>query len=173
MSEGCSEDVQCHALSLLSLATKHSVMAASEFNQLGGVKLIQQVLRTPEAAVGKKIADVSLGSVCSFPYFNTPYFNVPMFQYSRVSVFPHFHTPILPNRCSSHGVQVWTGKRSKTSLYWDTSCWTGASGTKPLGASGRSYYGNWSSCSPLIVVPSTSSASVRHRLSSRYCSQAR
>ena len=34
-------------------------MAYMEFEQNGGMKLIQQVLRTPQAAVGQKILEVS------------------------------------------------------------------------------------------------------------------
>ena len=59
VSEGCSEDVQCHVLSLLREVTFHSIMATMEFEQIGGMKLIQQVLQKPQAAVGEKILDVS------------------------------------------------------------------------------------------------------------------
>ena len=58
MSEGFSEEVQWHALSLLLLATQHSLLAQLEFEQLEGIGLVQQVLRSPQAAVGKKIAEV-------------------------------------------------------------------------------------------------------------------
>ena len=58
VGEGCSEDVQMSVLSLLHLATEHSVMAAIEFEQQGGMVLIQQVMRTPQAAVGDKIMNV-------------------------------------------------------------------------------------------------------------------
>jgi hypothetical protein len=34
-------------------------MATMEFEQIGGMKLIQQVLQKPQAAVGQKILDVS------------------------------------------------------------------------------------------------------------------
>ena len=59
MSEGFSEEVQWHALSLLRLATQHSLQAQLEFEALEGIGLVQQVLRTPQAAVGRRIADVS------------------------------------------------------------------------------------------------------------------
>ena len=59
MSEGFSEDVQWHALSLLQLAAQHSLLAELEFEALEGVGLVQQVLRSPQAAVGRRIAEVS------------------------------------------------------------------------------------------------------------------
>ena len=52
VSEKCSEEIQCCCLSLLHLATEHSITAYLEFQQHGGMALIQQVLRTPQAAVG-------------------------------------------------------------------------------------------------------------------------
>lgn len=58
VSERCSEEVQMQVLSLLHLATEHSVMTAVEFEQQGGMLLIQRVLRTPQAAVGEKIMKV-------------------------------------------------------------------------------------------------------------------
>ena len=58
VSEGCHEDVQVRVLSLLHLATEHSVVAAVEFEQQGGMLLIQQVMRTPQAVVGEKIMKV-------------------------------------------------------------------------------------------------------------------
>ena len=51
--------MQQKALSLLQMATQHSLLAAIEFDQLGGMYLLQQVLRTPKAAVGKRVLDVS------------------------------------------------------------------------------------------------------------------
>ena len=53
VSEKCSEEIQCCCLSLLHLATEHSITAYLEFQQHGGMALIQQVLRTPQAAVGE------------------------------------------------------------------------------------------------------------------------
>jgi len=61
VSEDFSEEVQWHALSLLLLATQHSLLAQLEFEQLEGIGLVQQVLRSPQAAVGKKIAEVWRG----------------------------------------------------------------------------------------------------------------
>ena len=58
VSEGFSEDTQWHSLSLLQLATSHSLLAQLEFCQLKGIGLVQQVLRSPQAAVGNKIAEV-------------------------------------------------------------------------------------------------------------------
>ena len=58
VSEGYSEDIQWHALSILRLATQHSLLARLEFQALEGIGLIQQVLRSPKAAVGKEIAKV-------------------------------------------------------------------------------------------------------------------
>ncbi len=69
MSEGCHEDVQVRVLSLLHLATEHSVVAAVEFEQQGGMLLIQQVMRTPQAVVGEKIMKV-YNYVCSDFYWN-------------------------------------------------------------------------------------------------------
>ena len=62
VSEGFSEDVQWHAVSLLRLTTQHSLLAQLEFKALEGIGLVQQVLRSPEAAVGKKIAEVRSSS---------------------------------------------------------------------------------------------------------------
>ena len=59
--EGFSEETQCYALSLLLLATQHSLLAELEFEQQEGVGLIQQVLRSPQAAVGRRIAEVRRG----------------------------------------------------------------------------------------------------------------
>ena len=59
VSEGFSEEVQWHALSLLRLAAQHSLQAQLEFEALEGIGLVQQVMRTPQAAVGRRIADVS------------------------------------------------------------------------------------------------------------------
>ena len=56
--EGFSEEVQWHALSLLRLATHHSLLAQLELQALGGIGLVQQVLRSPRAAVSKRIAEV-------------------------------------------------------------------------------------------------------------------
>ena len=36
----------------------------AEFEEIGGIELVQQVLRTPQAAVGYKIADVCPYPVC-------------------------------------------------------------------------------------------------------------
>ncbi len=60
MSEGCSEEVQVRMLTLLHLATEHSVMTGVEFEQQGGMLLIQRVMRTPQAAVGEKVMKVYL-----------------------------------------------------------------------------------------------------------------
>ena len=56
--EGFSEEVQWHALSLLRLATQHSLLAQLEFKALDGIGLVQQVLRSPRAAVSNRIAEV-------------------------------------------------------------------------------------------------------------------
>lgn len=53
VSEECSEQIQCCCLSLLHLATEHSITAYLEFEQHGGMALVQQVLRTPQASVGE------------------------------------------------------------------------------------------------------------------------
>ena len=58
VSEGFSEEVQWHALSLLRLATQHSLLSQLEFQAMEGIGLVQQVLRSPKASVGKKIAQV-------------------------------------------------------------------------------------------------------------------
>ena len=39
-------------------------MAAIEFEQQGGMSLIQQVMRTPQAAVGEKIMNVCFIPLC-------------------------------------------------------------------------------------------------------------
>ena len=64
VNEGCSEEVQCHAISLIYLATEHCIMAAIEFEQLGGMALIQQVLRTSQAAIGIKVLEVFMNWCC-------------------------------------------------------------------------------------------------------------
>lgn len=58
VSEECCEDIQCCCLSLLHLATEHSITAYLEFQQHGGMALIQQVLRTPQASVGEQTLKV-------------------------------------------------------------------------------------------------------------------
>ena len=58
VSEECSEEIQCCCLSLLHLATEHSITAYLEFEQHGGMALIQQVLRTPQASVGEQTLKV-------------------------------------------------------------------------------------------------------------------
>ena len=54
----CSEDSQANCLQLLMLMMKRLPHTRAEFHEIGGVELVQQVLRTPLAAVGYKIADV-------------------------------------------------------------------------------------------------------------------
>ena len=88
VSEGCSEQVQFHAISVLCLATQRSLLASLEFEQLGGMRLIQQVLRTPQAARGKKIAEVCLEWL-SVVFFHFP----PSFPYS-IFPFPWLHSLI-------------------------------------------------------------------------------
>lgn len=65
VSEKCSDQAQYAAISLIRLAVNHSPYAKLEFQQLGGVKLLQQVLRTSKAALTKPIADVSTFT-CSY-----------------------------------------------------------------------------------------------------------
>lgn len=65
VSEECSEEIQCCCLSLLHLATEHSITAYLEFQQHGGMALIQQVLRTPQAAVGELTLKVCMGKGAS------------------------------------------------------------------------------------------------------------
>ena len=55
---GCSEECQASCLQLLLMVMKRLPHVRAEFDEIGGVELIQQVLRTPQAAVGYKIADV-------------------------------------------------------------------------------------------------------------------
>jgi len=55
---GCSEECQASCLQLLLMVMKRLPHVKAEFDEIGGVELIQQVLRTPQAAVGYKIADV-------------------------------------------------------------------------------------------------------------------
>lgn len=55
----CSEESQAGCLRLLLLMMKRLPHTRTEFEEIGGVELVQQVLRTPQAAVGYKIADVS------------------------------------------------------------------------------------------------------------------
>ena len=61
---GCSEDCQASCLQLLLMVMKRLPHVRAEFDEIGGVELIQQVLRTPQAAVGYKIADVCSLCVC-------------------------------------------------------------------------------------------------------------
>jgi len=61
---GCSEDCQASCLQLLLMVMKRLPHVRAEFDEIGGVELIQQVLRTPQAAVGYKIADVC--SLCVY-----------------------------------------------------------------------------------------------------------
>ena len=76
VSEGCSEDVQCHVLSLLHEVTSHSIMATMEFEQIGGMQLIQQVLQKPQAAVGEKILDVSTTIQSTLSFNIPPIYNI-------------------------------------------------------------------------------------------------
>lgn len=46
-------------LRLLMLIMKRLPHSRVEFDEIGGIELVQQVLRTAQAAVGYKIADVS------------------------------------------------------------------------------------------------------------------
>lgn len=61
---GCSEEAQFSALSVISLAVRHSPYAKLEFQQMGGVRLIQQVMRTSKAALTLDIAGVFLDWSC-------------------------------------------------------------------------------------------------------------
>lgn len=56
----CSEDCQANCLRLLMLMMTRLPYTRAEFEEIGGVELVQQVLRTPQAAVGYKIADVCM-----------------------------------------------------------------------------------------------------------------
>ena len=62
MEVNCSEECQASCLHLLTLMMRRLPHTRAEFEEIGGVELVQQVLRTPQAAVGYKIADVC--SVC-------------------------------------------------------------------------------------------------------------
>lgn len=68
VGEGCSEQVQYQTISVLHLATQRSLLACVEFEQLGGVRLLQQVLRTPLAARGERIAEVCMNSSQLLPF---------------------------------------------------------------------------------------------------------
>ena len=59
VSENCSDVAQFNTLSLIQLTVHHSPQARLEFQQLGGITLIQQVLRTSKAALTSNIAKVS------------------------------------------------------------------------------------------------------------------
>ena len=60
MSEGCSESAQCSAISVIYQTMKHSPHTRMEFRQLGGVRLLQQVLRSDQASLTRDIAGVSV-----------------------------------------------------------------------------------------------------------------
>ena len=85
VSEGCSADVQCCCLSLLHLATEHSMMAGLEFRKHGGMALLQQVMRTPQAAITEQTLQVFFhtGSVASRHLISVLY----------AAAIPHCTTP--------------------------------------------------------------------------------
>ena len=64
MEVNCSEDCQASCLQLLILMMKRLPHTRAEFEEIGGIELVQQVLRTPQAAVGYKIAEVCPYPVC-------------------------------------------------------------------------------------------------------------
>lgn len=75
VGEGCPELLQQKALALIKMAARYSLLSAVEFEQMGGFGLIQQVLRTPKAAVGQGILEVLL------PWCRTP-------KYSSIQSLP-------------------------------------------------------------------------------------
>lgn len=66
MEVNCSEECQASCLHLLILMMKRLPHTRAEFEEIGGVELVQQVLRTPQAALGYKIADVCSARVSMF-----------------------------------------------------------------------------------------------------------
>ena len=64
VSEGCSEQTQCSALSVIHLASEHSPYARHEFENMNGIKLIQQVLRSSKACVNREMVGVSQSCDC-------------------------------------------------------------------------------------------------------------
>ena len=64
MEVNCTEECQARCLHLLILMMTRLPHTRVEFEEIGGIELVQQVLRTPQAAVGYKIADVCCVCVC-------------------------------------------------------------------------------------------------------------
>lgn len=69
VSEGCSEQTQCSALSVIHLASEHSPYARHEFESMNGIKLIQQVLRSSKACVNREMVGVSQSCGCQLMFF--------------------------------------------------------------------------------------------------------
>lgn len=89
VSEGCLEKVQWQALSLVRLTVQHSLLAGMEFERLGGVQLLQHVLRTPVAACGKMIMEV--GTIVTFASLSL-YLPSPLSSYLPLS--PYLSLPL-------------------------------------------------------------------------------
>jgi hypothetical protein len=64
VSEGCSVETQYSSLCLVFLSVNQSPYAKKEFHQLGGIKLLQQVLRTGKASLTQDVANVFLDWCC-------------------------------------------------------------------------------------------------------------